>query len=115
MIGASNSPIPFHTLFTGMLFIQIFYWSTNQNITQKAMTAPTVREAQKGVLAAAAVRILIIPQLSLSLEWSAAKLFGPMGDASYGRVVAHVLPEWLSGAVCGLDGRCCHCPHQRDP
>ena len=57
MIGAQGSPIPFHTLFTGMIFIQVFYWSTNQNITQKAMTAPTVREAQKGVLAAAVVRI----------------------------------------------------------
>ena len=56
MVGSTNSPIPFHTLFTGMLFIQIFYWSTNQIITQKAMTAPTVREAQKGVLAAAVVR-----------------------------------------------------------
>ena len=40
MIGSIDSPIPFHTLFTGMIFIQIFYWSTNQNITQKAMTAP---------------------------------------------------------------------------
>ena len=45
MVGSSSSPIPFHTLFTGMVFIQIFYWSTNQNITQKAMTAPTVRRS----------------------------------------------------------------------
>lgn len=61
MIGGSDSPIPWHTLFTGMIFIQIFYWSTNQNITQKAMAAPTVREAQKGVIVAAVIRILIIP------------------------------------------------------
>jgi len=27
LIGDSDSPIPWHTLFTGMLFIQIFYWS----------------------------------------------------------------------------------------
>ncbi|WP_219893245.1 sodium:solute symporter family transporter [Aquisediminimonas profunda] len=102
MIGASDSPIPFHTLFTGMLFIQIFYWSTNQNITQKAMTAPTVREAQKGVLAAAAVRILIIPAIVVIPGVVGYKLFGPMGDASYGKVVAHVLPEWLSGAFAAL-------------
>ena len=30
MIGATDSPIPWHTLLTGMVFIQIFYWSTNQ-------------------------------------------------------------------------------------
>jgi solute:Na+ symporter, SSS family len=102
MVGATDSPIPFHTLFTGMLFIQIFYWSTNQNITQKAMTAPTVREAQKGVLAAATVRILIIPAIVVIPGVVGYKLFGPMGDASYGRVVAAVLPGWMSGAFAAL-------------
>lgn len=102
MIGAKDSPIPIHTLFTGMVFIQIFYWSTNQNITQKAMTAPTVREAQKGVLAAATVRILIIPAIVVIPGVVGYKLFGPMGDASYGRVVAHVLPSWMSGAFAAL-------------
>jgi SSS family solute:Na+ symporter len=102
MVGSLESPIPFHTLFTGMLFIQIFYWSTNQNITQKAMTAPTVREAQKGVMAAAIVRILIIPAIVVIPGVVAYKLFGPMGDQSYGKLVAHVLPSWMSGAFAAL-------------
>jgi solute:Na+ symporter, SSS family len=102
MVGASDSQIPFHTLFTGMLFIQIFYWSTNQNITQKAMTAPTVKEAQKGVLAAATIRILVIPLIVAVPGVVAYKLFGPIGDKSYGRIVAHVLPAWLSGAFASL-------------
>jgi solute:Na+ symporter, SSS family len=102
MVGAMDSPIPFHTLFTGMIFIQIFYWSTNQNITQKAMTAPNVKEAQKGVLAAAVVRILIIPAIVVIPGVVAYKLFGNLGDQSYGRVVAHVLPGWLSGAFAAM-------------
>ncbi len=102
MVGDSKSPIPIHTLFTGMIFIQIFYWSTNQNITQKAMTAPSVKEAQKGVLAAAIVRILIIPVIVVIPGVVGYKLFGSMGDASYGRVVAHVLPSWMSGAFAAL-------------
>jgi solute:Na+ symporter, SSS family len=102
MIGDAQSPIPFHTLFTGMIFIQIFYWSTNQNITQKAMTAPTVREAQKGVLAAATIRILIIPLIVVVPGVVAYKLFGDIGDQSYGRVVAAVLPRWMSGAFAAL-------------
>jgi SSS family solute:Na+ symporter len=102
MIGSAHQPIPFHTLFTGMIFIQIFYWSTNQNITQKAMTAPTVREAQKGVLAAAAVRIAIVPLIVVVPGVVAFKLFGELGDASYGRIVAHVLPWWMSGAFAAL-------------
>lgn len=97
MVGAADSPIPFHTLFTGMIFIQIFYWSTNQPITQKAMAAPNVREAQKGVLAAAVVRILIIPAIVVVPGVVAFQLFGDIDDAAYGRLVGAVLPPWLSG------------------
>ena len=97
MVGASDSPIPFHTLFTGMIFIQIYYWSTNQPITQKAMAAPNVREAQKGVLAAAVVRILIIPAIVVIPGVVAYQLFGDIDDAAYGRLVGAVLPPWLSG------------------
>jgi SSS family solute:Na+ symporter len=66
------------------------------------MTAPTIREAQKGVLAAATVRILIIPAIVVIPGVVGYQLFGPMGDASYGRVVAHVLPGWMSGAFAAL-------------
>lgn len=102
MVGAADSPIPFHTLFTGMIFIQIFYWSTNQNITQKAMIAPSVREAQKGVLAAATVRILVVPAIVALPGVVGYKLFGVAHDATYGRVVAAVLPQWLSGAFAAM-------------
>ncbi|GAB5489068.1 MAG: solute:sodium symporter family transporter [Parasphingorhabdus sp.] len=102
MIGGEDSPIPFHTLFTGMIFIQIFYWSTNQNITQKAMAAPTVREAQKGVMVAAAIRILIVPAIVVIPGIVAYKLFGDVGDAAYGRLVAEILPDWLAGAFAAM-------------
>jgi SSS family solute:Na+ symporter len=102
MIGGPDSPIPFHTLFTGMLFIQIYYWSTNQNITQKAMAAPSVREAQKGVIAAALVRILIVPPIVVIPGVVAYKLFGDIGDAAYGRLVGEVLPGWMAGAFAAM-------------
>jgi SSS family solute:Na+ symporter len=84
------------------LFIQIFYWSTNQNITQKAMAAPTVAEARKGVLAAAAIRVLIVPPIVVIPGVVAYKLFGDVGDAAYGKLVAEVLPGWLSGAFAAM-------------
>lgn len=102
MIGTIDSPIPIHTLFTGMLFIQIFYWSTNQAITQKAMIAPTVREAQRGVLAAAAIRIMIIPAIVVIPGVVAYQMFGDINDAAYGQVVKTVLPLWLSGAFAAM-------------
>jgi SSS family solute:Na+ symporter len=98
MIGGPESPIPWPTLLTGMIFIQMFYWSTNQTITQRAMAAPTLREGQKGVLAATAIRLLIVPAVVVVPGVCAYKLFGDIGDATYGRVVAEVMPAWMSGA-----------------
>jgi len=98
LIGSPTSDIPFTTLFTGMLFIQMFYWSTNQTITQRAMASPSVKEAQKGILAAAGIRLLIVPPIIVLPGIVAFKLYGDIGDATYGRIVGDLLPPYLSGA-----------------
>ena len=94
----SETPIPWHTLLTGMIFIQIFYWSTNQTITQRAMASPTVEEARKGILAAAGIRLLIVPIIAVVPGVVAYKLYGDVGDAAYGMIVGDILPPILSGA-----------------
>lgn len=102
LIGSNSSPIPWHTLLTGMLFIQIFYWSTNQAITQKAMASPSLREAQKGVLAAAAIRLMIVPLIVVVPGIIAYRLYGDINDAAFGRLVGNVLPPWLSGMFAAI-------------
>ncbi|MEM7279247.1 MAG: SLC5 family protein [Pseudomonadota bacterium] len=97
MIGDNDSPIPWHTLLTGMIFIQMFYWSTNQTITQRAMAAPTLSEARKGVLAAAGIRLLIVPIIVTVPGVVAFKLYGDINDAAYGQIVGDLMPVWLSG------------------
>ncbi|MER2490775.1 SLC5 family protein [Catenovulum sediminis] len=98
LIGDNDSPLPWHVLLTGMIFIQTFYWSTNQTITQRAMAAPSLKEAQKGVFAAATLRLMIIPPMIVIPGIVSYKLFGDVGDAAYGMIVNDVLPVWLSGA-----------------
>lgn len=98
LIGNSESDIPWTTLFTGMIFIQMFYWSTNQTITQRAMASPSVKEAQKGIFAAAAIRLLIVPPIIVLPGIVSYKLYGDIGDAAYGRIVGDLLPAYLSGA-----------------
>lgn len=98
LIGSPDSDIPFATLFTGMLFIQMFYWSTNQTITQRAMASPTVQESQKGIFAAAAIRLLIVPPIIVLPGIVAFKLYGDVGDTAYGQLVGDILPAFLSGA-----------------
>ncbi|MEP0393297.1 MAG: SLC5 family protein [Erythrobacter sp.] len=102
MVGDNNSQIPWHTLFTGMIFIQIFYWSTNQNITQKALAAPNVKEAQKGIMAAAIIRVLVVPPIVVIPGVVAYKLFGGVGDKAYGMLVDQVLPGWTSGLFAAM-------------
>ncbi len=102
LIGDHDSPIPWHTLLTGMLFIQMFYWSTNQTITQRAMAAPTIKEAQKGVFVAAGIRLCIVPMIVVLPGLCAYKLYGDIGDSAYGRLVGDVLPYWLSGAFAAV-------------
>ena len=97
LIGSSNSPIPWHTLLTGMILIQIFYWSTNQTITQRAMASPTLKEGQKGVLSAAVIRLLVVPPMVVLPGVVSYKLYGDIGDTAYGKIVGDVLPLWLSG------------------
>lgn len=97
LIGGPDSPIPWTTLFTGMLFIQIYYWGTNQTITQRAMAAPNVKEAQKGVLVAAAIRLLVVPAIVVIPGIVSYKLYGQIGDAAYGRIVGDLMPGWLTG------------------
>lgn len=97
LIGDNDSPLPWHTLLTGMIFIQTFYWSTNQTITQRAMAAPNVKEAQKGVYAAAVIRFIIVPSIIVVPGIISYKLYGDINDAAYGTLVGDVLPDWLSG------------------
>lgn len=101
LIGNGHSDIPWHTLLTGMIFIQIFYWGTNMVITQRALAAKSVREAQKGLYAAVVMKLLI-PVVVVLPGLVALKLYGDVGDVAYGQLVGDILPSWLSGAFAAV-------------
>ena len=101
LLGGDDSDIPWHTLLTGMLFIHVFYWGTNMVIAQRALAAGSVREAQKGIYAAAGLKMLT-PLIVVLPGLVAYKLYGHVGDDAYGRLVADVLPPWLAGAFAAM-------------
>ena len=68
--------VPWPTLLTGMMFIQVFYWSTNQVVVQRALGARSLAEGQKGVLFA-----------------SLMKLVGPLMLCLPGLVALHMLDQ----------------------
>ncbi|MCF3651674.1 sodium:solute symporter family transporter [Synoicihabitans lomoniglobus] len=98
MIGGPESLVPWPILFTGMILWQIYYWSTNQTITQRALAATSLREAQKGCYAAAVIRATLVPLIVVVPGLCAYQLHGPLGDATYGTIVGEVLPTGLTGA-----------------
>lgn len=97
LFGGPDSDIPWPTLFTGMVFAHIFYWGTNMLIAQRALAARDIREAQKGIYAAALLKLLT-PLIVILPGIIAFKLYGDVDDSAYGRLVGEVLPPWLSGA-----------------
>ncbi len=56
--GESYQEVPFSTIFTGMMLVQLFYWGTNQQIIQRALGAKNLAEGQKGLLLASFIKIL---------------------------------------------------------
>tara|TARA_B100000427_G_scaffold328931_1_gene343336 strand:+ start:1545 stop:3176 length:1632 start_codon:yes stop_codon:yes gene_type:complete len=92
--------VPWPTLLTGMMFIQVFYWSTNQVIVQRAMAAKSLSEGQKGVLFASFMKLL--GPLMLCLPGIIALHLVNIIDINtqdqvYGAMVRHVLPSWSVG------------------
>ncbi len=57
-LGGPKSSVPWPTLFTGVLLLNMFYWTTNQQIIQRTFAAKSLAEGQKGVLLAAGFKIL---------------------------------------------------------
>jgi len=91
--------VPWPTLLTGMMFIQVFYWSTNQVIVQRALAAKSLAEGQKGVLFASFMKlvgplILCLPGI-IALHMTDLNI--DKQDQVYGAVVRHVLPDWSLG------------------
>ncbi len=91
--------VPWPTLFTGMMFIQVFYWSTNQVIVQRAMAAKSLAEGQKGVLFASAMKLVGPIMLCLPgiIALHMTDLTIDKQDQVYGAIVRHVLPDWSLG------------------
>ena len=87
MVGDSASPIPWHTLLTGMTFIQTFYWGINQTITQRALALHMVEPGKKGSLAAAAIRLTVIPPVVVTSGIVSIKLHGDVRAAAFGLIV----------------------------
>ena len=98
-IGSASDPTPFGTIFTGMIFANLFYWCTNQYVIQRTLGAKNLAEGQKGVLYSGFFKIMV-PFMMMIPGVIAYHMYGPgLGsiDQAYPRLIRDVLPAYLSG------------------
>ena len=98
-IGAPTDPTPFSTLFTGMIFANLFYWGTNQYVIQRTLGAVSLAEGQKGVLYSGYFKLLV-PFFMMVPGVIAFHLYGgelQSIDLAYPHLVRNVLPVYMSG------------------
>lgn len=98
-IGRPGENIPFSTLFSGMILLHVYYWCTNQAIVQRTFGARNLAQGQKGLLFAAAMKLLgpfylILPGI-IAFHLFGGSLDNP--DNAYGTLVQKVLPPWMLG------------------
>lgn len=98
-IGARNDPTPFGTLFTGMVFANLFYWCSNQYVIQRTLSARSFAEGQKGVLFSGFFKVLV-PLFMMIPGVIAFHLYGSelaSIDLAYPQLVRDTLPVWAMG------------------
>jgi len=99
VLGDSKASVPFSTIFTGLMLVQMFYWGTNQAIIQRALGAKNLKEGQKGLLFASFIKILgplivVLPGI-IAFHLFEGKIDNP--DQAYPLLVSKVLPASLLG------------------
>lgn len=99
---------PWHVNFTGLFLTNVYYWSTNQVIVQRALAARSLADGQKGVLFAASMKVvgfifLCLPgTIGVLLVRRHAAMNGSSftvkrNDEVYPELVKAVMPLWSLG------------------
>ena len=103
-IGSASDPTPFATLFTGMIFANLFYWCTNQYVIQRTLGAKNLAEGQKGVLFSGFFKVMV-PFIMMLPGVIAFHLYGAVDsdtglgsiDLAYPQLIRDVLPVYAMG------------------
>ena len=105
VIGAKDSIMPFGVLFTGLIINQLYFWSMNQTIIQRALGAKNLVEAQKGLLYTGFLKIfapiiIILPGV-IVFYYYGDSLFENQ-DMIYPELIKKVLPVGLVGLFAAI-------------
>lgn len=101
VLPADHPEIPWTALLLGIWIPNMFYWGFNQFITQRTLGAKSLRAGQRGIMLAAAIK-LIIPFIIIFPGIMAFQLFGDRitdGDQAYAVLIQEILPPGIRGVL----------------
>jgi SSS family solute:Na+ symporter len=102
-IGSSSDAIPFSTLFTGMLVVNLYYWGTEQYIVQQVLSSKDLANCQKGIAVACTGKLLSPLLLNIPGLLAVFILHGVSNTTEvFPRLVAAVSPALLAGYMGAL-------------
>jgi len=102
-IGAATDPIPFGTLFTGMLLVNLYYWGTEQYIVQQVLASKDLKNCQKGIAVACAGK-LISPLLLNVPGLIAVHIFTHLDNPAevFPKLDSLVSPPFIAGYIAAI-------------
>jgi SSS family solute:Na+ symporter len=102
-IGTAKDSIPFATIFTGMLLMNLYYWGTEQYIVQQALSSKNLAESQKGIAVACAGKI-ISPLLLNIPGLIAVHLYVDLDNTAevFPKMTRDVSPSLLTGYIAAI-------------
>lgn len=103
-IGKESDPVPFSTLFTGMLLVNLNYWGTEQYIMQRALGSKNLKEGQKGMMMASAAKLISPLILNIPGLIALQLYFGTLDNTAeaYPRLIGDVMPAYLTGFLAAI-------------
>jgi len=102
-LGKATDPVPWTTLFTGMVLVNLNYWGAEQYILQRTLGSKNLAAGQKGMMFGATLKfiapvitvfpgviaLIALPNLASSAE-------------TYPQLVATVMPPFLIGIIAAI-------------
>ncbi|WP_207534090.1 solute:sodium symporter family transporter [Desertivirga arenae] len=102
-IGSETDAVPFSTLFTGMIIVNLYYWGMEQYIIQQAIAGKSLKDSQKGI-ALACLAKLLCPLLINIPGLIAVHMYPSLNNTAevFPTLVKDVLPGFLVGLTASV-------------
>lgn len=102
-IGKPTDPVPWTTLFTGMLLVNLNYWAAEQYVLQRSLGAKNLAAGQKGMMFGASLKF-IAPLITVFPGVIALMVFPALTNSNeaYPQLVSAVMPSYLIGLIAAI-------------